>query len=277
MGSRRYEQRLRAEHADETRWRILDAVYQRLREAPTEPVGLDEIAQTRQGRPLDHLPRVRFEGRPVRRFRRGPSGRAPACPRHASRRQPRRAEHLRGGIAAAHAVCTPPIAISTAHAVLHGRSRSRLGRRGRAQDEGGAHRRHGPRRKPALPEDGILRDDVTVEEATDVLWMLCSFESFDLLLQRPSASVDRTAELITISRRAHRVRPENRSAATIAGRPSALPTSRASPTSLRPQWLVPSAIRPRVDEVAGSELRAGSPSGRVRPPPTPRSSRVQIR
>ena len=44
MAGRKYEQRLRAESADETRRRILDAVDQRLREAPTEPVSLDQVA-----------------------------------------------------------------------------------------------------------------------------------------------------------------------------------------------------------------------------------------
>src|SRR6478609_586599 len=44
MANRKYEQRLRAESAEETRRRILDAVDQRLREAPTEPVSLDQVA-----------------------------------------------------------------------------------------------------------------------------------------------------------------------------------------------------------------------------------------
>ena len=41
MATGRYEQRLRAEAAEETRRRILDAVYERLREAPSEPVSVD--------------------------------------------------------------------------------------------------------------------------------------------------------------------------------------------------------------------------------------------
>ena len=44
MASRKYEQRLRAESSEATRRRILDALEQRLREAPTEPVSMDEIA-----------------------------------------------------------------------------------------------------------------------------------------------------------------------------------------------------------------------------------------
>jgi AcrR family transcriptional regulator len=44
MPTRKYEQRLRADAAEETRRRILDAVYQRLCEAPAEPVGVEKIA-----------------------------------------------------------------------------------------------------------------------------------------------------------------------------------------------------------------------------------------
>jgi AcrR family transcriptional regulator len=43
--SRKYEQRLRAEGAEQTRRRILDAMYERLREAPSEPVSVDHVAR----------------------------------------------------------------------------------------------------------------------------------------------------------------------------------------------------------------------------------------
>src|SRR5919199_854791 len=45
MATRRYEQRLRAQAAEETRRRILDALYERLREAPADPVSIDRIAR----------------------------------------------------------------------------------------------------------------------------------------------------------------------------------------------------------------------------------------
>jgi AcrR family transcriptional regulator len=44
MTTRKYEQRLRAEAADETRRRVLDAMYQRLREAPTESISIERVA-----------------------------------------------------------------------------------------------------------------------------------------------------------------------------------------------------------------------------------------
>jgi AcrR family transcriptional regulator len=46
MATRRYEQRLRAQAAAETRRRVLDAVYDQLREAPAQPVSVDRIART---------------------------------------------------------------------------------------------------------------------------------------------------------------------------------------------------------------------------------------
>jgi hypothetical protein len=42
---RRYDQRLRAEAAEETRRRVLDALYERLKAEPSRPVSVDEIAQ----------------------------------------------------------------------------------------------------------------------------------------------------------------------------------------------------------------------------------------
>jgi AcrR family transcriptional regulator len=46
MATRRYEQRLRAQTAEETRRRVLDAVYEHLREAPARPVSVDRVART---------------------------------------------------------------------------------------------------------------------------------------------------------------------------------------------------------------------------------------
>ena len=43
--TRRYEQRLRAESAAETRRRILDAAHSLLRRAPAKPISVDEVAK----------------------------------------------------------------------------------------------------------------------------------------------------------------------------------------------------------------------------------------
>src|SRR5688572_23609470 len=45
MATRKYEQHLRAEHAEQTRRRILEAVGRRLREAPSEQLSLDKVAR----------------------------------------------------------------------------------------------------------------------------------------------------------------------------------------------------------------------------------------
>jgi AcrR family transcriptional regulator len=48
MANRQYEQRLRADAAEQTRRAILDALYRRLCEAPTEPVSVERIASMAQ-------------------------------------------------------------------------------------------------------------------------------------------------------------------------------------------------------------------------------------
>src|SRR3954468_9557429 len=45
MPARPYEQRVRAESAEATRRRILDALYERLRTAPSRPLSVEEIAR----------------------------------------------------------------------------------------------------------------------------------------------------------------------------------------------------------------------------------------
>jgi AcrR family transcriptional regulator len=47
-----------------------------------------------------------------------------------------------------------------------------------------------------LAEDSVLRDDVTLEQAADVLWVLCSFETFDALFTERDKSLDETIQLI---------------------------------------------------------------------------------
>lgn len=45
MAKRQYTQRLRAQAAEDNRQRILDTLYERLREAPAEPISIDEVAR----------------------------------------------------------------------------------------------------------------------------------------------------------------------------------------------------------------------------------------
>ncbi|MGH9213236.1 MAG: TetR/AcrR family transcriptional regulator [Acidimicrobiales bacterium] len=48
MTTREYKQRRRAEAAEETRRRILDAAYDQLRAAPADPISIDRVAQAAQ-------------------------------------------------------------------------------------------------------------------------------------------------------------------------------------------------------------------------------------
>ena len=47
-----------------------------------------------------------------------------------------------------------------------------------------------------LDDDSVLRDGISVEHAIDVLWFLCSFDTFDALYTDRDKSVDETIELI---------------------------------------------------------------------------------
>lgn len=179
MSTRRYEQRLRAESAEETRRRILDALEWRLREAPTEPVSLDEVAKlarvarstvylvfgSRAGL-FDALATELWERSGLRHLTEAAA-------------DPDAREHLRGGLRAGVEIFA---AIRDVAASLF--SMSALD----PDSVGGAMARLEQRRwggmqylAKRLSEQGILRPDVTVEDAADILWVLASFASFDAL------------------------------------------------------------------------------------------------
>jgi hypothetical protein len=50
-----------------------------------------------------------------------------------------------------------------------------------------------------LAEDGVLSHDLTVKAATDLLWMLCSFDAFDLLYTDRGLSLDDTVDLLVLT------------------------------------------------------------------------------
>ena len=47
-----------------------------------------------------------------------------------------------------------------------------------------------------LAEDGALRDGMSVRRATDVLWMLCSFDAFDQLFTGRGLGIDETVQIL---------------------------------------------------------------------------------
>ena len=58
-----------------------------------------------------------------------------------------------------------------------------------------------------LRDEGVLRDDVTVEWATHLLWVLTSFESLDLLVSGRHLSVDDAIEVLVTSAERSLCRP----------------------------------------------------------------------
>jgi AcrR family transcriptional regulator len=194
MATRKYEQRLRAEGAEETRRRILDAVYQRLRDTPAEPVSIDRVAQlARVARPTVYLAfgsrAGLFDAVGADLLQRGGFERILQASAHADSR-----EGMRSGIkavvemyAAERDVIRVLSSMAQLDAAAVGGAIQRL-EQGRA---GGMV--HLAQR---LADQGTLRPDLTVDHATDLLWLLTSFESFDLLYTGRKLDVDKIAKTL---------------------------------------------------------------------------------
>ncbi|MEU0479178.1 TetR/AcrR family transcriptional regulator [Streptosporangium sp. NPDC006013] len=195
MATRKYEQRLRADAAQETRRRILDAVYQRLREAPSEPVSIDRIARmARVARPTVYLVfgsrAGLFDAVGADLLQRGGFDRMLQASAHPDAR-----EALRGAIHAIVEMYAPhqdvlrvlaSMALLDAAAVGGAVQRMEQGRAA-GMAELAQH----------LDEQGALRPDVTLDQATDLLWLLTSFDSFDLLHTGRNLPLHQTATTLT--------------------------------------------------------------------------------
>lgn len=179
MPTRKYQQRLRAETADQTRRAILDALYDRLREAPTEPVSIERVATmagvSRSTVYLVFGSRAElFDALGDDLRERGGFARIAAAAQLPDARQA-----LLEGIRAS----VPAFA---AHRdvlrVLY--SMAQLD----AEAVGGAIQRMGEARATGLAwhverlvQQGDLREDLTADEAVHLLWALTGFEFFDQL------------------------------------------------------------------------------------------------
>lgn len=201
MATRRYEQRLRAEQAQDTRRRILDAVGDRLRAAPTEPVALEKVAELARVARSTIYSVFGSRAGLFDAFAEDLWARTGLPALTAAVAHPDVREHLRGGIAAA---STMYAADRDVYRVLYsmgeldpeavGGAVAKMER----MREGGME--HLARR---LHDEGELRADLTVEQATDLLWMLCSFEAFDALYTERGLSLDDAiAMLVTTAERA---------------------------------------------------------------------------
>jgi AcrR family transcriptional regulator len=195
VAPRRYEQRLRAERSEATRRRILAALEQRLRDAPTEPVSLDELAE-RAGvaRTTIYLAfgsrAGLFDALTTDLWDRAGLANLTEAVAHPDAR-----EHLRGGLrasveifAALRDVAVALFSMSALDPESVGGSIVRL-----------EERRWGGMQYVArrLGEQEQLRADVTVEEAANVLWVLASFDSFDALYTGRRLPVDEVARILT--------------------------------------------------------------------------------
>jgi AcrR family transcriptional regulator len=179
VAPRKYEQRLRAESSEATRQRILDALEERLREAPTQPVGLDEIARRAAvARTTVYLifgsRAGLFDALATELWQRAGLDDLTEAVAHPDAR-----EHLRGGMRAGVEIYAALRDVAVALFSMSALDPDSVGGAiVRLEERRWGGMEHLARR---LAEQHLLRDDVTVEEAADVLWMLASFGSFDAL------------------------------------------------------------------------------------------------
>ena len=194
MASRKYEQKLRAESADETRRRILDALAERLREAPAETISVDRIAQmagvARSTVYLVFGSRAGlFDALAEDLFARSGLPSIGEAVAHSDAR-----ESMRGGLRTG--------------AELYAASRDvlrALFSMAELDEEavGGAIRRMEERRSRSmtwlarrLARQKALRPDITQKDAAHVLWLLAGFDAFDALYTGRGLSVDKVADLL---------------------------------------------------------------------------------
>jgi AcrR family transcriptional regulator len=194
MASRRYEQRLRAESAAQTRRRILDAVYERLREAPAEPVSMERIAKmagvARSTLYLIFESRAGlFDALAADLYDRAGYHRLLEAVRVDDAW-----ESAQGGIRASVEIFAADRDVFRA---LH--SMQELD----SEAVGGTIRRVEERRAEGmawaagrLREQGYLRPEVSASEAAHVMWIQASFETFDLLYTGRDLPAKKVADLL---------------------------------------------------------------------------------
>ena len=197
MTTRRYEQRLRAEAAEETRQRILDAVHQRLREAPSQPVSVDLVARmagvARSTVYLIFGSRAGlFEAFGADLWRRTGLGRLGEAVAVDDAR-----EHLRGGIRAGIRMFAEERDVYRALFSMAALDSDAVGGivATMERDRAGGTEHLAAR----LADQGQLRPDVTVEQAAQLLWLLTSFDGYDLLATGRGMSCEQIVDLVTVT------------------------------------------------------------------------------
>ena len=207
MATRRYEQRLRAQSAEETRRRILDAAYDRLREAPSQPLHVDRVARAagvaRSTVYLVFGSRAGlFDALRADLVERSGLDRLIEAVQHPDAR-----EHLRGGIRAGaemFAADRDVFRVLTSMSALDDEAVGGAMRRGEAIRARGMARLAG-----RLDEQGVLLPGVTAERAADALWMLTSFDAFDQLYTGRGLRLGQVVEVLTDAAERSVCRPED--------------------------------------------------------------------
>lgn len=194
MANRKYEQRLRADAAEQTRRDILDALYRRLCEAPAEAVSVERIATMAQvSRSTIYLVfgsrAGLFDALGDDLRHRGGFDRAVADPDDADAMRALR-ESIRTAVPifAEHRQVLRVLYSMAAldpHAV--GGVTDRM-----AEDRAIGLARHAER----LAAQGALRPDLTPADATDLLWAVTGFEFFDQLHTGRGLPADAVADIM---------------------------------------------------------------------------------
>jgi len=205
VAARRYEQRLRAQSAEETRRRVLDAAYGRLREAPAQPLSVDGVAR-RAGVARSTVYLVfgsragLFDALRSDLLERSGLERLIEAVQHPDAR-----EHLRGGIRAGAEMFAADRAVFRALESMSALDDEAVAG---AMRRGGAIRSRGMARLAGrLDEQGLLLPGVDAERAADVLWLLTGFDAFDQLYTARGLSLDEVVEILTETAERSLLRP----------------------------------------------------------------------
>jgi AcrR family transcriptional regulator len=202
VATRRYEQRLRADAAEQTRQSILDAVYEQLRREPSKPVSLEQVARMANvARSTVYL----IFGSRAGLFdalstdlwwHRAGFQQVVDAVAHPDARA-----HLREGISAGVRVFAAHRDVFRALFSMAQLDADAVGGAiARIEENRAGGMAHLARR---LAEQEVLRPDVTADQATDLLWLLASFDSFDQLYTARKLAADDVARvLITTAERA---------------------------------------------------------------------------
>src|SRR4051794_13585797 len=251
MATRRYEQRLRAQTAADTRRRVLDALYDQLREAPAQPISVDGIART-AGVARSTIYVIfgsragLFDAFAADVLERGGFQRVLDAVA-----DPDPCVHLRGGI-------TGGVHTFAAHRDVF-RALTSMAEVD-ADAFGGAMQRSDERRAKGmmrlarrLARHGLLREGLSAKRAADRLWVLTSFDAFDLLYDGRALPEDEVARVL--------VEMAERSVLASGGGSVAVELQGRAPSEATPV------------EAGGREVRVSSPD-RVIFPPTDHSPAV---